>query len=90
MDAAQQPRSCAVTPRASCRYDYLLWFMRLVALLYLAAEVLRFVAYARLYPHTDKAGLPLGLSPGLPPGLPTAPPPPPHGSPADDLAPPRP
>jgi len=31
------------TPRISSLhpYDYLLWFMRLVALLYLAAEVLR-------------------------------------------------
>jgi len=32
------PRICSLHP-----YDYLLWFMRLVALLYLAAEVLRLV-----------------------------------------------
>jgi len=55
-------------------YDYLLWFMRFVALLYLAAEVLRFVAYARVYPTA--AGEP---PPSVGPDLPAAPTPPaPH------------
>ena len=54
-------------------YDYLLWFMRFVALLYLAAEVLRFVAYARVYP-TAAGDFPPSL--GL--DLPAAPPPAPH------------
>ena len=59
-------------------YDYLLWFMRFVALLYLAAELLRFVAYARIYStHADEAPPPMGLD------LPAAPPPAPHGSLSD-------
>ena len=54
-------------------YDYLLWFMRIVALLYLAAEILRFVAYARIYPAAAGEAPPsLGLD------LPAAPPPAPR------------
>ena len=68
------------TPRINSLhpYDYLLWFMRFVALLYLAAEVLRFVAYVRVYPAA--AG---EAPPSLDLDLPAAPPPAPHASTSD-------